>query len=164
MRSSASSHGVFRLLAWTTRTHARGLRLLLSHLAVCRGSRAGLRSRSSGPSAAPGSSRTPARANLYLFLRDPIVLHSDLGAVDRGTAVVKKAEETRRSRRSPVRVLVARILGLALIAGAAVALVFAANRYHNTPGTDDAVIAATVVPVSASVPGRVVEVAVADNS
>lgn len=77
---------------------------------------------------------------------------------------MKKAEETRRSRRYPVRVLVARILGLALIAGAAVALVFAANRYHNTPGTDDAVIAATVVPVSASVPGRVVEVAVADNS
>lgn len=74
------------------------------------------------------------------------------------------SEETAAQNHLWKRKLLASIVGLTLIAGAIGATVFAVERHYGTPSTDAAEVFATVVPMSATVPGRVVEVAVHDNA
>jgi len=60
--------------------------------------------------------------------------------------------------------LAGRIVAGVIVLGAAAAAWFAVSRAETAPRTDSAEIVATVIPVAALVPGRVVEVAVKNNT
>lgn len=64
----------------------------------------------------------------------------------------------------PVMALAGRILAAAIVLGALAAIWFAMARSESAPRTDAAEIGATIIPISALTPGRVVEVAVQNNS
>ena len=63
-----------------------------------------------------------------------------------------------------LRLWIARLLAVVLIGGGLLAAVFALTRGETAPRTDAAEVGATTIPVSALVPGRVIEVAVQNNS
>lgn len=65
--------------------------------------------------------------------------------------------------RPGLRAPLARLIGFALIAGAIAAIVFAAMQRGTTLRTDHASVSATIVPVSANVPGSIEEVFVGNN-
>lgn len=62
-----------------------------------------------------------------------------------------------------LRIVVARLIGFALIAGALTAVALAIMQHNTTPRTDHASLSATIVPVSTNVPGHVAEVFIEDN-
>ncbi|MBK5925864.1 HlyD family efflux transporter periplasmic adaptor subunit [Rhodobaculum claviforme] len=68
-----------------------------------------------------------------------------------------------KARRDP-RLWIARLLAVVLIGGGVLAIAFALTRGESAPRTDAAELGATTIPVSALVPGRVIEVAVRNNS
>lgn len=63
-----------------------------------------------------------------------------------------------------LRLWVARALAVILIGGGIWAAIFAYGRVETAPRTDSAELGATTIPVSALVPGRVMEVAVDNNT
>ncbi len=62
-----------------------------------------------------------------------------------------------------LRILLARLIGFALIGGALLAIVLLVTLRETTPQTDHAAVSATIVPVSSNVPGHVAEVFIEDN-